>query len=271
MIYGNASWGLREEPLENQLKITADMGLSLLELGIANAPKDLPLGADDAELERVKDLYRKYGVSLDCAATGNDFTASCDDVEKIKKVIGMCRKLGVKILRIFAGFTPYAEVVGDKWDSMVSCLNEVYDYAKGTGVTLTVETHGAVNEYADGVEHVNSVTTVADTLKKLIEQVPDIRFNYDPANLYAVGIKNPNETLSIIADRVKCVHMKDFVTLKPRRLKPAACGESDMDWTEILKGLSSFDCPALFEYEVPGDVADGLKRCYEYILNMEEN
>ena len=38
MLFGNASWGFRETPLEKQLEITSEMGLELLELGIANAP-----------------------------------------------------------------------------------------------------------------------------------------------------------------------------------------------------------------------------------------
>lgn len=36
MEYGNAAWGLRELPLEEQLKLTQAMGLHLLELSIAN-------------------------------------------------------------------------------------------------------------------------------------------------------------------------------------------------------------------------------------------
>ena len=59
MKFGNASWGFRETPLEEQLKITKSLGLEVLELGIANAPKDLPLDTTDAELENVKSLYKK--------------------------------------------------------------------------------------------------------------------------------------------------------------------------------------------------------------------
>ena len=54
MKFGNASWGFRETPLEEQLKITKGLGLEVLELGIANAPKDLPLDTTDAELDNVK-------------------------------------------------------------------------------------------------------------------------------------------------------------------------------------------------------------------------
>lgn len=57
MKFGNASWGFREKPLEEQLKITREMGLALLELGIANAPKDIPLDITDEQIDEIRMLY----------------------------------------------------------------------------------------------------------------------------------------------------------------------------------------------------------------------
>lgn len=269
MIFGNASWGFRETPLEKQLEITAGMGLGLLELGIANAPADLPLGASDAELCEVKRLFERYGVSLECAATGNDFTnGDKSDVEKLKGVIDICESLKIKYLRIFAGFSPVDEVTGSRWRIMTDCLNEVYSYAAPKGVVPVVETHGGVNELDDGVEHFFSTSSQPEALLKMISEVDGIKINYDPANLYAVGIKNPESVYEQIKDKVVYIHLKDFVTLPSGHLVPAACGESDMDWSAILKPLSDFDGPALFEYENTQDVADGCKRCYDYIKSL---
>lgn len=266
MILGNASWGFRETPLEEQLRITSDMGLELLELGIANAPTDLPLDISDAELDKVKKLFEKYGVGLLCAATGNDFTCGDDsDVEKLKKVVDICQKLGVKFLRIFAGFSPVDEVCGKRWDTMINCLNEVYEYAEGKNVVPVVETHGGVNEYDDGVEHFYSTSSKPDVLIKMIDEVPKIKVNYDPANLYAVGIEHPQEVYELIKDKVCYVHLKDFVKLASGHFLPAACGESEMDWNALLTSLKDFYGPALFEYENTADVAEGCERCYKFI------
>ena len=71
MKFGNAAWGFRETPLEEQFKITADMGLSALEIGIANAPKDIPLDVTDAELFKVKELSEKYGVEMPITSAVN--------------------------------------------------------------------------------------------------------------------------------------------------------------------------------------------------------
>ena len=95
MIFGNAAWGLRETPLEEQLRITKAMGLTVLELGIANAPADVPLDVTDEQLVKIKGLAAAYGVDLMCAATGNDFTVGAADVGKVKRVVDICEMLGI--------------------------------------------------------------------------------------------------------------------------------------------------------------------------------
>lgn len=264
MRFGNASWGFRETALEDQLRITHEMGLSLLELGIANAPNDLPLDITDAQIEEVKNLFKKYNVELLCAATGNDFTnGNTDDLPKLKHVVDICEKLGIKILRIFAGFSPVEEVVGEKWDCMIRCLTEIASYSNN--VVLAIETHGGVNGFDDGVQHFYSTSSKPDVLQRMLLELPEsIKVNFDPANLWAVGIRCPEEVYAVIKDRVAAVHLKDFVTLPSGHMKPAACGDSEMDWDAIMCSLNP-ELPMLFEYENVEDVKDGLLRCYQFI------
>lgn len=272
MKFGNASWGFRETPLEGQLEITKRLGLEVLELGIANAENDLPLDVSDAELENVKALYAKYGIELSCASTGNDFTGGDkNDVEKIKRVTDICAKLGVKYLRIFAGFSPVEEVIGPRWDNMIECLREVDAYGTQKGVVMVVETHGGVNGFEDGVEHFKSTSADPETLYKMMTQLPEtVKVNFDPANLWAVGVKHPEEVYNKLKQRVAVVHLKDFAPLPSGHIKPAACGDSDMDWSAILDAMSGFDGAALFEYENTEDIEDGSKRCYDYIKSLQK-
>lgn len=275
MRFGNASWGFRETPLEEQLKITQEMGLSLLELGIANALRDLPLDISDEQIDEVKALFEKYHIELLCAATGNDFTnGNADDLPKLKRVVDICEKLGVKILRVFAGFSPVEDVTGEKWDCMIRCLTEMAHYS--SHVVLAIETHGGVIGYDDGVEHFCSASSEPDVLMKMLCQLPEsVKIVFDPANLWAVGIRHPEAVYNAIKDRVALVHLKDFVSLTSGHLKPAACGESEMDWDAILSALDS-KLPMLFEYENVEDVTEGLMRCHRFIqgkvnFNLEEN
>ena len=268
MRFGNASWGFRETPLEKQLEITRDMGLKILELGIENAPNDVKIGDDT---KAIKELFGKYGIELLCAATGNDFTnGNRDDVTKIMAVIDLCSDLGIRYLRIFAGFSPVSEVVGERWDNMIYCLKTVSEYAKGKGVIPVVETHGGVDCFDDGgVMHFHTTSTTMETMKKMLKTLPEnIGINYDPANLYAVGIENPDEFYQEIKKRVCCVHMKDFAPMPSGHIKPAACGESNMDWKKIIDGIGNNDVIALFEYENTEDVKEGCIRSYEYVKNF---
>lgn len=270
MKFGNASWGFRETPLEEQLRITKDMGLCVLELGIANAPKDVPLSVTDEEMSEIKALYEKYGIELCCAATGNDFSnGDKNDVPKVKKVIDICEKLGVKYLRIFAGFSLVSEVVGDRWDNMIECLKEVAEYARDKNVYPVIETHGGVNGFDDGVEHFLSASADEETLYKMMSELPEnVAVNFDPANLWAVGNKHPENVFNNLKERVAVTHIKDFAPLPSGHIKPAACGESEMDWKAILNALKDFDGPSLFEYENTEDIEEGSRRCLEYILRF---
>ena len=121
---GAAAWGLRELPLEEQLRLCGRLGLWSLEFGVANAPGDLPETASEEEIAGVRQAYQACGIEAWCAATGNDFTG--EDVEqqteKVKKVIRLCRKAGFSVLRIFAGFQPREQVTGERWERMIGAL-----------------------------------------------------------------------------------------------------------------------------------------------------
>lgn len=270
MIFGNAAWGFRETPLEEQFKITADMGLEELEIGIANAPNDISLDVTDSELEAVKALSSKYNINMTCAATGDDFTVGNDDVVKVKRVIDICKKLGVTNLRIFAGFTALEDVSAEAFDTMIEAMGEVCRYAKTQGIVPVIETHGGVNGFEDGVEHFASTTTDLETLKKILSALPDnARVCFDPANLYAVE-KNPVQFYEEIKDKVAYAHFKDFAKLPSGHIKPSFCGDSDMDWAAILDAMKDFNGVAVFEYENTEDIKEGLIKSYDYIYNRKE-
>ena len=269
MNFGNAAWGFRETPLEEQFKITADMGLSILELGIANAPNDIQLDATYRELSDVKEFSEQYGVKVLAAATGNDFTTGDSDIEKLKRVIDICEALAIPNLRIFAGFTPLEKVTDTAFEMMINSLTEVCNYAKEKNVTPVIETHGGVDGYDDGVEHIMSTTTDFNTLKKIMSKLPDnARVCFDPANLYAVGVKNPEIFYNEFKDKIAYAHFKDFKSLPSGHIKPSYCGDSDMDWCSILDAMKDFEGFVVFEYENIEDIHEGLLKSLCYIKNQ---
>ena len=265
MQLGNAAWGLRETPLEQQLAITAAMGLDLLELSIAGYDRDyLQLDADEKKIAEAANLFRKYNVRLDCACTGNDFTGddAPEQLARVKTVIDIASKLGVKLLRIFAGFRSDSEVAGPRFTRMLDCLRAAADYAAPRNVTLAVETHGGVMNNGDALIHFASATTRIDWWDDILST--GVSINYDPANFAAVGATDPVAFYTRFKNRIKYVHLKDFRSVEGGVL-PAACGEGRLDWPKLMAALGDYDGPALIEYELPGDVEDGLRRSLAFL------
>ena len=269
MRYGLAAWGLREESLESQLAMTRELGLELLEFSIANYDKDaLQVGSSDEEIENVKKLFAQYGVKLECGCTGNDFTGDdvAEQITKVKAVIDIAAKLGLKYLRIFAGFTSDSLVYGERFDKMIAALKEVNDHAAPKGVTLCVETHGGVTCMDNGaLLHFHSPSTRADMWKKIAET--GVSMTYDPANLSGVGMPAPGEFYKEFKAIITYMHLKDFKDV-PGGEAPAACGEGRIDWKRLWNDLKGYDGPAMVEYEVVEDVKDGMIRSLNFLNSL---
>ena len=281
MIFGNAAWGFRETPLEKQLQITKEMGLEYLELGIGGHRNDyIQLDAGDEILEGARELFNRYGIKLLCASTGNDFTLASEteclnELKNIKGAIDIAGKLGIAHLRIFAGFSPAAEVTGKRWSTMRNCLCESSEYASGVGVSTAVETHGGVESEYGGVRHFYSTSSKPELLLNLMAQLPsEAKVVFDPANLGAVGL-NGNEINALyrkLKPRIAYMHLKDF---KPSLtggglLSPCACGEGQLDWEKLMKEFSEYPGVGMIEYENTEDIRDGLKRSLEVLRKTDE-
>lgn len=265
MILGNAAWGLRETSLEEQLMITSRMGLSLLELSIAGYEKDyLQLDSGNIKILEVKAKFEDYGINPDCACTGNDFTVDAvnEQLDKVKQVIDIAAQLGVKYLRIFAGFSSDSVVYGKRFERLMEALRQTAGHAKKCDILPVVETHGGVIANGEALVHFGSVTTRSDYWRQILET--GVAINYDPANLAAVGSTDPVAFYHEFADSIKYVHLKDFRSV-PGGVLPAACGEGRLDWVKLMRALADFSGPALIEYELTQDVKDGLTRSMNFL------
>lgn len=271
---GAAAWGFRELNLEDQLELCCRMGFSSLELGIANAPKDIPLNVTDEEIRQVCALYQKHRMSLWCAATGNDFTLPSDveeQIQKVKNVIVICEKANITYLRIFAGFSSVTDVVGECWERMICAINEVADFAEEHHVKLAIETHGGVTAFADGVEHFDSVTTAYATLEKMQMEIrKNILFVFDPANLAAAGEKDLLRTFSLLRERIAYMHLKNYIKLPSGHLDPAPLGPGVYDWETFQAGIGDWEGKYLIEFEKPEILERGCQESIDYLCKCQE-
>ena len=278
MNIGNASWGFRETPLEKQLEITSKMGLELLELGIAGHDNDfLQLDASGDKIEKVRSMFASKNVKLYCASTGNNFTYDSleeaeADIAKVKKVIDIASKLGIRYLRIFSGWTTLDKMNAAKLNTMLKALAEVTAYGLKHKVIPAVETHGAVEGFDKGVKHIPSSSTDSESLKRIFLAAPGLVMNYDPANMVAAGYSDQKTFIKTFKDRIEYMHLKDFAPVAGTDLlRPAACGEGPVDWKTILTELKAYKGSALIEYEVTEDIEDGLKRSLEFIRKVQKS
>lgn len=266
---GAAAWGFRELSLEEQLKLCKKLGFSCLELGIANAPRDVPVDAAEEQLKEIVKLYQSYGIELTCAATGNDFTLLDaeeikEQVEKVKKAIDICKTAGILYLRIFAGFSPVYEVIGERWEYMIQALNEAAAYAESQGVVLAIETHGGVNGFEDGVEHFASVSTETETLEKMLRELKEsVMFVFDPANLAAAGHEELVAQYNLLKERIAYMHVKNFKLLPSGHLDPAAAENGILDWEKFLSESGFYTGAYLVEYEKTDTIEQGSRESME--------
>lgn len=275
MKLGLAAWGLRRTPLEEQLAMTKRLNLDLLELGIAGNPNDF-LQADSTrrEIKTVETMFHAAGVKFLCGATGNDFllpdeTDCLRSLEQTRRAIGIAGSLGIRYLRIFAGFAPLESTEGKRREILLKCLSQAYKTAADENVIPVVETHGCAEHLKDGsVRCFPSVTTDPEALESLLEEIPAMRLNFDPANLFVLGM-DVCAFYRRFKDKIVYSHLKDFVPFRSG-WKPAACGESRMDWEALLGEMKSFEGPALLEYEIPEDVEDGFRRSLKRISDRRE-
>lgn len=255
---GSAAWGFRALELPAQLALAKKLGFTTHELGIANADTDIPADASAQTLAWVKALYDSHGLALTCAATGNDFTGpdAAAQLEKVKKVIALCQTLGVKNLRVFTGFTPISQMNEEKWQQTLFCMTQAAACAETFGVTLCVETHGAVEGSEQGVRHIRSTTTQVADLGRVLEAAP-VSVVFDPGNLNAVG-EDPVAFLDQVADRIGYVHLKDFAPVGGGWLRPSAVGKGSTPWPALKEKLMALNVPLLYEYENTEDLEAGL-------------
>ena len=267
MRLGLAAWGLRETPLEKQLIMAKELGISLLELGIG-AWKDDFLGADAAkeDIACVRELFSRHGITMECACLGNDFDGDGADASLVTslKCIDIAGELGIKVFRIFAGFTPLAGLTPAMRQKELECLRTAAAKAVSLGMIPAMETHGAVEPFADGVRHIASSSTDPDTVAETLAAIPELSLTFDPANLSVVEV-DPLAFYRRFSDRIKYVHLKDFVRLPGGGLSGASCGAGSLPWRELLAEVRKLDVPAMIEYEQPADIRQGFERSLEFI------
>jgi L-ribulose-5-phosphate 3-epimerase len=142
-------------------------------------------------------------------------------VQRTKDVSNVAKELGIDSVACHIGVIPPD---GSKhlYDEVRDLTREICDFCHANGQSFTLET---------GQEP-------AKVFLRFIEDVdrPNLKINFDPANMILYGTGDPLEALDILAKRVISVHCKDGDW--PPREHPEALG------TEVRLGDGKVDIPA---------------------------
>ena len=274
MVLGCGEWGFRNRPMAEWFALATSLGFRHLEFGLGGGwPGRLTDHPTHAECRSFLELVHRHQVTTDYCCLENDFTLPDDaahqtQLHKTLAQIGYASKLGAKVIRLFAGFTPFEEMTETQWTQMIAALVQCMEHAQASGCQIAIETHGAIVPLESGaVAQRHTVTTHRDGLARLVQELPPaIGFNFDPGNLKAA---NPNDRLfgsDVLTGRINYCHMKDW---KRQGTGWVACapGDDDLDYQPLLP-IAGFTGAYLIEYEPLEDTVDGLQRSLAYLRRI---
>ncbi len=205
---GVCSWSLKQPDLPSACRVAKqDLGLALIQLGFFSTDV-LDESKDDAVLQGVRAsgievsatcigyAGEDYSSIAKIAQTGGYLPDDCWD-ERFKltvRVRDITVKLGVKMLATHIGFVPH-DPGASQYAVMVDRLKKVTDALGEKGITLVMET---------GQEPPEALVGFIKAVGR-----PNIRVNFDPANMILYGVGKPTEAVDVLKDYISHFHAKD--------------------------------------------------------------
>jgi sugar phosphate isomerase/epimerase len=228
------SWSLQPTRPEELVARLRDTGISRVQLALD------PLRESPAIWGATPTIFRNAGVEVVSGMFGTigedystletirltggvvpDVTWS-QNLQNIKATAKIAASLGLKLVTFHAGFVPHDES-DPQFARMLSRLREVAAIFEAVGIELGLETG---QETAEALTHL---------LEKLNQ--PNVRVNFDPANMILYDKGDPIEALQRLGPWICQVHIKDA----QRTRVPGTWG------AEVAAGTGQVDWPAFFE------------------------
>ena len=213
MKKGISVWSFAETEIEKIFALASDAGFDGVELALAeDGPVNLNSTKED--MEKIKALASQYGIELYSLASGlywqTNYTASNPEVRQkainiTKKQLELASYLGMQSILVVPGavgvdFEPDSEVVpyDVAYDRCKAALLELAPVAESFGVELCIE-----NVW-------NKFLLSPLEMRDLIDSInsPFVGSYFDVGNVVYSGY--PEHWISILGNRIKKVHFKDY-------------------------------------------------------------
>jgi sugar phosphate isomerase/epimerase len=246
--------GVGENPAESIQKVF-DVGVNNAQMG---RPPDAYLkGAKAAALKKT---IKKSGITITtvfCGFAGESYAdiptvratvgfvpkaTRAARLKKAKEIADFARSIGCKNIGAHIGFVP-EEPSDPDYKAIVKAVRSFAQYLKKNGQRLCLET---------GQE---TGPTLLRFLKDL--KCPNVRVNFDPANMILYGTGGPIEALKLVGKYVAGVHCKDGVppTKKDMLGHETPLGKGKVGIERFIRTLAEigYKGPLTIEREITGD------------------
>ncbi len=262
---GVCSWSLAIKDLAKTFEtIRQELDIRAVQVGFFG--EQIPAEADH---DRIVELVRNCGLTATATCigfTGEDYSTIQriaatggfvpDDLfeerfEQTVRTAKLTARLGLKMLAAHVGFVPHDP--GDpKYQVIVDRLRRVTDALGEIGITLLMET---------GQEKAEALVQFMDDVGR-----PNVRANFDCANMVLYGAGDPVEAVDILGKRIAHVHMKDATwSSTPGKTwgQEVPLGDGDADIPRVVSRLRAigYQGPLVIEREGGtnrlGDIQDG--------------
>jgi len=198
--------GVGEDPAESLRKVK-EVGVDNAQMG---CPPDEYLSGD--KFEQLKAAIEQAGITITavfCGFAGESYAdiptvrrtvglvpveTRAERLAKAKEIADFAHRLGVKQVCAHIGFIP-EDPTEPLYQQVVEATREICDHCAANGQIFALET---------GQE-------TAQALKRFIEDVgrPNLKVNFDPANMILYGTGEPIAALDLLRDYVVSCHCKD--------------------------------------------------------------
>jgi L-ribulose-5-phosphate 3-epimerase len=255
LAIGVCSWSLQVKNVPELKGFMDKLGVDLVQIACGD-PHHAAWDEGDAMPKAAKAAgFRMCGAML--GFPGEDYTTPAtiqktggfgdpatrpERLERLRWALDRTRELGLDDLMLHAGFIPEPGDLERK--AFLDTLAKVADFAKAKNVTVAFET---------GQETADLLRRTLDDLK-----CPNLKVNFDPANMLLYEKGDPLRAVEILAADIKSVHVKDAIRTKVPGTwgDEVPLGQGEVDIAKFIKTLQNvgFRGPLCIEREV-GDQA----------------
>lgn len=228
---------------------------------------------NDWELEtlQIEETLQETGLPCGVFSVGNSF-ANPNPIERNKQVdvirrgIEQAKRLGAKVVRVFAGGDTAGHSESEAFEWFVDGLAEASRYAYDHGIKLALENHGLVAGKS------KQVCSLIEKVREITKQ-DTLGTNPDTGNFLLVN-EPPVDGVKGVAHLAYMCHFKDFARASQGFRGPTfsalngelfigtAIGEGDVPLEQCTKALreAGFDGWLNIEYESEEDPRTGVPR-----------